>query len=281
MGDQWGSAAKGAAGGAMAGAAFGGVGAAIGGVAGGLYGYFSSPDTETVPTGPASGNYQTNYLQQLLGRGAPMMDASQSNQSRAQQNQLAQMLFAQANGQQVGAGEMAVNRQVGQAQANQTGTAQMARGANAALAARTAARMNADIGVNGAGAAAQAQIQDQTNARGQLGTVLGGMRGQDISVAGSNQQAMLAQQQAQLAGLGQLLNVDQSTLTQGNKQADLNAAAQARYNAQLASMMQAGGQAAAGYAAYSRGQNSQVPPGSVPGTRTTIPNGSDTGTWGG
>ena len=84
--------------------------------------------------GPASGAQQTQYAQGMLDRPAPMMDATQSNQARGQQQTLADMLFRTAQGTAPGAGEMAVNRQIGQAEASQTSQAQAARGANAALA---------------------------------------------------------------------------------------------------------------------------------------------------
>ncbi len=205
---------------------------------------FGGNHTNNLPNGPASAGYQTGYLKDLLQRQAPQMNTAQSDQSRGEQNQLAQMLFRQSTGQQAGAGELAVNRQVGNAQANQTATAQMARGANAALAGRTAARMNADIGVNGAGQAAQAQMQDQTNARSQLGGLLDATRGQDVQVAGANQQAQLAQQQAQLAGLAQMLGVDQATLTAALGKAQ----AQMQDKGVAGGLIQTGGQILAQYA---------------------------------
>ncbi len=246
-----GDTAKGAASGAMAGAALGPYGAAVGGVVGGLYGYFSHHDEPKGPQGPQMGDYQRQYLQDYLGRGATMQDTTQSNQSRGQQQQLASMLFQQANGQKQGAGEIAVQRQVNNAMANNTSAAQMSRGANTAMAMRNAARTNADIGVNGAGQAGIAQLQDQQSAQNQLGGLLNATRGQDIQVAGGNQNASMQQNGYQLNALGQLLNVDQSTLNQGNQQAALALEAQKRRDAQMAGMMQAGGQAAAAYAGYS------------------------------
>lgn len=164
--------------------------------------------------GPATGAQQTAYAQGMLDRPAPMQNTAQSDQARQQQQTLADMLFRTAQGNAPGAGEMAVNRQIGQAEAAQTSQAQAARGANAALANRTAARNTAAIGVDGAGQAAQAQIVDQANAQQQLGGLLGGMRAGDINVAGANQNAQMQQQQVQLNALAHMLGVDVATLQQ-------------------------------------------------------------------
>ncbi len=161
---------------------------------------------------PPSADMQRPYLGSMLDRQAPMMDQTQQLQARQQQQGLAGMLQRQASGQQAGAGELAVNRQVGQAQAAQASQSMMARGANAGMANRQAARSTADIGVAGAGQAAQAQMQDQTNAMGQLGGVLQGMRGADVQVAGANQASQMQQQQVQLAALAQMLGIDQAEM---------------------------------------------------------------------
>lgn len=189
---------------------------------------FGGGATKDMPAGPASGAYQTGYLKNMLGNGAPQMNTGQSDQARGmgdqtrgQQQQLAQMLFQQANGQTQGAGELAVQRQANNAMANNTSAAQMARGANTAMAMRNAARTNADIGVNAAGQAGIAQLQDQQSAQNQLGGLLGATRGQDlqtrgqdIQTAGANQAAQMQQQQVQLAALAQMLGVDQAALQQ-------------------------------------------------------------------
>lgn len=182
--------------------------------------------------------------------GAPAQLATgQIDQSRGGMLGVANRLGGIASGTQLGAGEIGVNRQVGAATAAQQAAARMARGANAALAYRQAARNTADIGLAGAGMAAQAAAQDQANANAQLGQLYGNMYGQDASVAAQNaqlgQQAMLQQgamdqqaaivnaqagnatalanlqaqlaqsgmnDQQQLAALGQILGWDQATL---------------------------------------------------------------------
>jgi hypothetical protein len=233
---------------------------------------FGGGATKSMPTGPRTGDYQRGYLQNdFMNRDAPMLNAGQSDQSRGQQQQLAQMLFQQATGQRQGAGELAVQRQANNAMANTTSASQMARGANTAMAMRNAARTNADIGVNAAGQAGIAQLQDQQSAQNQLGGLLGGMRGQDIQTAGANQQAQMQQQQLQLAALAQMLGVDQAALQQdlAKRNIDLND------KGMLPSLLQIGGQigaaaatgggglaagAAAGALAPPAGSGGYVPP---------------------
>lgn len=220
---------------------------------------FGGDATEGMPTRPENADFMGNYIRTQLGgvqdRNAPMAQAAQLGPAaqlnpldhlaaRGQQQSLSDRLNSIASGTAKGAGEMAVDRQVGQAQAAQQAAAQMARGTNTALAMRNAARNTADIGLAGAGEAKMAAMNDQTQANQLLGGVLGQMRGQDIDVAGQNagfqqqrmlqqggfqQQTNLANQQSQLAQTGmndqaslgylaQLLGVDQATL-----QADLAA----------------------------------------------------------
>lgn len=175
---------------------------------------FGGKATEGMPSQPQTADFQRGFLQDFAGRQAPTMNTAQADQTRRQQGQLSSMLFGQATGTQPGAGEMAVNRQIGQAQAGHTALASMARGAGAGMAQRNAARASADLGINGAGMAAQAQMQDQQNAQNQLNALLGNMRNQDISVAGANQQAQMQQQGLQLNALAQLLGVDVAALQQ-------------------------------------------------------------------
>lgn len=161
--------------------------------------------------GPQQYGYATNALGKFAQQDAPQVQGSQLNtaninQSRAGLNNTANNLSAIASGQQQGAGQIAVNRQVGQAQAQQAAQAQSARGGNSALAMRNAARNQADLGLAGAGQAAQAQQTDQLTANQQLAGIYGGMYGQDASVAAQN---------AQLAQQAQLAN-QQSTLQQRN-----------------------------------------------------------------
>lgn len=175
-----------------------------------------------------------------LGQAA-QVDPTQQAQFRA--GQLAQVgqLQAIANGQQAGAGELAVNRQLAQAIAAQRSAAASARGANAMLAGREAARNTANLGIAGAGQAAQAQMQDQAQAQGLLAQALGQGRGQDLTMAGQNagfqQERML--QQGQLDSATQLANLH-AQLTQNG----MNDQAALAYLSQLTGMDQANIQAA-------------------------------------
>lgn len=197
-------------------------------------------DAATGMLGDIAGNAQGRtapVAQSAQLGGAAQLDPVQQAAARAQQQQLADRLGQMGSGQLAGAGELAVNRQVGQGLAAQNAQAQMSRGANTALAMRNAARGSADLSLAGAGQAAQAQMADQASANQQLGGVLNGMRGQDIDFGGqnaqlsqqrnlmqgqfdqqtglANQSATLQQRQmndvAQLQALGQMLGWDQAT----------------------------------------------------------------------
>lgn len=138
-----------------------------------------------------------DIINQGLGA-APQRQAPQtsygSDPFRAGQLGQVQQLQDIANGTQAGAGELAVNRQVQQAQAAQQAQARMARGGNAALAYRNAAKNTAGIGLQGAGQASQAQMQDQMNAQGLLNSALTNGRSSDQQVDLANMAAKLQQQ---------------------------------------------------------------------------------------
>ncbi|MGH7177244.1 MAG: tail fiber domain-containing protein [Tepidisphaeraceae bacterium] len=133
----------------------------------------------------------------------------------AQSRQL-QQLQGIASGQQQGAGELAIQRQVQNALASQQGMARMARGSNAGLAARDAASNAAAIGLSGAGQSQQAAMQDQMNAQGLIAQVAGQGRGQDIQTQVSNMDAQLKamgmNDAARIAYLQQLTGMDAAQL---------------------------------------------------------------------
>jgi hypothetical protein len=180
-----------------------------------------------------------SQLGQIGSAQAPTVQGAQLNQDQMQQSRagaygVANRLGSIASGQQAGAGELAVNRQLGQGIAAQTSAARMARGANAALAYRNAARNTADMSLAGAGQAAQAQMQDQQAANSQQGQLYGQLYGQDAAVAGQNatlgQQAQLANQQAalqsralQIQALGQQLGWSQAQIDEELKRGALQA----------------------------------------------------------
>lgn len=230
---------------------------------------FGGDATKGISTKPQNYDAATAQLGQIAsaagGRAAPQaagtqLDGVPQGQARQGLMDLTGRLGAVASGQQAGAGELAVNRQIGQASAAQASAARAARGANAALAARNAARNQADIGLAGAGQAAAAQMQDQQSANAQLGQTFGQMRQGDIDFAGQNAQlgqqaqlenmrARLAQtgmnDQQQIAALGQQLGWDQARIN-----AELQRAAIAAGDKGiLPGLLQAGAQAGATFAA--------------------------------
>lgn len=161
--------------------------------------------------------------QQAPQIGGTQLATGQTDQSRSGLMGTAGSLDRIASGQQAGAGELAVNRQMGAANAQQASLARQAHGPNAALAYRNAARMTADQGLQGAGAAAQAQMQDQASANALRGQLYGQAYNQDATVAQQNaqlgQQAQLANQQAslqnralQIQALGQQLGWSQAQI---------------------------------------------------------------------
>lgn len=212
MASKLGGAATGAASGAAAGTAIlPGWGTAAGAIIGGIGGWLSTPDDPSGSQKLQHYDAATSGLGDIAansqGRMAPtinpaFLDRTYLDQSRGGLMGTADRLGAIASGQQQGAGEMAVNAQIGRAAAAQNAAARMARGANAALALRGSMRNQADMGLAGAGQAAQSRMQDQATANAQLGQIYGGMYGQDASVAAQNaqlaQQAAMANQGAQL-----------------------------------------------------------------------------------
>jgi hypothetical protein len=172
--------------------------------------WFGGDATKNLNPQGQHGEQLNSQLQGYLGQaGQNPLSFGNFNQDRAQQGTLASHLGAIAQGNQVGAGEMAVNRQMGQAQAAQTALARIARGANSVLAARQAARNQADLNVAGAGQAAQAAQGDQAAARSQLAQLLGQMQSGDLSQQGLVQNQYNLQNQARLGYLAQLLGLNQ------------------------------------------------------------------------
>jgi hypothetical protein len=154
-------------------------------------------------------------------------------QARGFELDQARRLQAIAGGGAKGSGEMAVDRQIASAIANQQAQARMSRGSTAGVGGLAAARGQQQIGVSGAGLAAQAGLQDRMAAEGQLASTAGQMRGADIglatSQAGLQQQTSLANQQAQQQT--ELANLDARL-----KQTGMNDQARLAYLQQLTGM---------------------------------------------
>lgn len=212
---------------------------------------------------PEQYDYAHQQYANILGQAAPTIHGAQIqpwqvSQGRAGMLDVAGRLGGIASGQQRGAGEIAANAQLGRATAAQTAAARMAHGANAALAYRNAARNTADIGLAGAGMAAQARLQDQGQANTQLGQIYGSLYGQDANVASQNAQlaqaAQLANQQAtmqtqaqRIQALGSMLGWDQATINAQIAQTNAAIAQQHENNNQpnfLGNLLQGAGQIA-------------------------------------
>lgn len=258
----WGGGAKGAVGGAAMGTAIlPGWGTAIGAGIGGLVGLFGGGDDAPPP--PSQNPYAAAQLASLAGT-AQQRQAAQIGgvqfgvDPTGRQGVLgvANRLGGIAGGQQMGAGELAVNHQLGQGMAAQTAAARMAHGANAAIAARNAMRNQADMQFAGAGQAAQYRMQDQAAANQQLGSLYGNLYGQDATIAAQNaqlgQSTQIANQQAQMQqqgmndamqmqALGQMLGWSQDQINAYMAQTQRQQANQQAPNLG-ASLLQNGGQ---------------------------------------
>lgn len=200
-------ALSGAATGAAVGSVVPGIGTAVGaiggGIIGGLGGLFSGGGDQPPPPppNPIAQAALGGIVGSAQGRAAPSMYGAQFGVDQTGRQGILDTtgrLGAIAAGTQQGAGEMAVNAQVGRANAAQMAAARASRGANAALAFRNAQRNQADIGLAGAGQAGAARLQDQAAANQQLGGLFSNLYGQDAGVAAQNAQLAQAAQQANL-----------------------------------------------------------------------------------
>lgn len=257
----WGGGAKGAASGAALGSVAGPYGAAIGGAIGGIAGLFGGGDDQKP-------QYQDrDRILQLINQGyapggitqqtAPQLQMGDDPFRRAQLAQM-QQLQGIASGQQVGAGELATQRQYANALAAQQAQARMARGGNAALAYRNAANQSAALGSTAAGMGQQAALQDQMNAQGLLGQVGASGRAQDVSVANANAGYQQATNQSNANNYMALL---QSLGGMDTGQLGAQSAAQQYAQQRNDAMLGAGISAAGQYlAARQRGQGPGQPP---------------------
>lgn len=146
---------------------------------------------------------------------AAQIDQGRYNEWRGRQMGLADQLGRVATGQEAGAGELAVQRQIQNGLAGQQATARMARGGGAGMALRNMAAGAGALATTGAGLGQQAAMGDQAAARGQLAQVLGQGAGQDIGVAQGNaslsQQMNLANLDAKNQQIFQQAGLDQAT----------------------------------------------------------------------
>ena len=112
------------------------------------------------------------------------------------QNDLAQALIAQQNGQGPNPAQSMLTAAQGQNAAQAAGVYANNRAINPALAARQAATMQAQTNQTAGNQAATLRAQQQLAAQGQLGGLYGQMAGQNANLYGVNQQATAARNQA-------------------------------------------------------------------------------------
>jgi hypothetical protein len=228
--DELGSIGLGGLVGGPAGAALGGASGSLGGLQNVLLGglgkstnpsdyQVSNPQQAAISGAMGDPSQARQSIYGMLGQGAAQLNADPQAQFRAQQIAQAKQLQAIASGQQQGAGELAANRAVQQAIAQQQAMARMARGgANSALAFRNAANNSASTALTGAGTAQQAALQDQANAQGMLSNILNQGRSSDLSLAGQNAQLQQNQYGQQLGALGSMYGQNLGALTGLNAQ---------------------------------------------------------------
>lgn len=157
-----------------------------------------------------------------------MVNASQSDQTRNQNQALIQALQAQASGQAPSLAQMQLQQATQQNIANTAGQIGSTRGMNPALQARLIAQQGAAQNQNMAGQAAMARVQEQQGALGNLANALQAQRAQDISMAGLGAQTGIQQQ-----ALGnQMFGTLQNALSTQNQQQLGNYWNQQQLNAQ-------------------------------------------------
>jgi hypothetical protein len=180
-------------------------------------------------------------INQGLGTNHQMPTAQANDPFRQAQLQQMQQLQGIASGQQMGAGELAAQRQGQNALAQQQAMARMTRGAGAGQAQLMAARNAGNIGLATAGQSQQAALQDQMNAQGLLTNAMGQGRGQDLQSISQQLQLMGMNDQTRLAYLQQLTGMDATQL-----QAQLGAMqATTQQQGLLGPLLSAGGQVGA------------------------------------
>lgn len=192
--------------------------------------------------------YQNNgQIQSLINQGLNGVNARQTPQNinpyAGQQAQQISQLQGVASGQQQGAGELAVQRQVQNALAGQQSMAAMNRGAGAGMGNLSAARNSAAIGLSGAGQSQQAALQDQQTAQGQLSTAFGQQNQMQLANLNAQLQAMGMNDQARLGYLSQFGQMDANQLN-----AQMGAYSAGQQNKGIAgALISSGGQALGAY----------------------------------
>ena len=217
----WGQGAQGAAGGAMTGAAIGsvvpGIGTAVGAIGGGLIGGAMGLFGDS---GADVGPYRDQLERLARGYGnrtAPQGTAVTAGQSQLNANRagLVASLEAMARGEGPSAAQLQMRDAMDRAAGAQSSAAAGAggRGVNAGAAYRNAANNSAAIMAQGNRDMGILRAQEQANAMGQLGQVVGQGINADNSLATWNAGAQNQMQQANMQAMLQQLGLnDESQL---------------------------------------------------------------------
>lgn len=221
------AAGQGAVSGGLAGAAFGPVGAGIGAVAGGALGglfgggpepYQPDKNSFNVPGYDQQNHAYTSLANRYGGRAAPQMRAygiggtqMADSSFRGDQTALVRQLQAQAAGRGPGQrlvqmhAQNAADRGMQQQMGNAAGAAPGSGAGAARSAALAGGQMQSAVGQQSAMGGLEAQL----GAMGQLGGVLSGARGQDLS---RNQANMQARMNTQLANQSANMQAGQANM---------------------------------------------------------------------
>jgi hypothetical protein len=174
-------------------------------------------------SGANSQAYNPVNAQQVSLAGGPtgQQDLNNQNQLYAQQQNFANTLQQQANGQGPSVANLQLQQTLQQQQANAAAQAASARGVSPALANRQAQQAQASNSQASAQSGALARAQETLNAQGELGSTLNNQASQNISQQGLGLQAQEANQQANLGAqeatsqIGQAQNAGQFNILSG------------------------------------------------------------------
>lgn len=186
------------------------------------------PDAEKLRT--FAGQLTQEYQQRQPGV-APVLDTRQSDEARGIQTGAIQSLQGVADGTTETAANALLQKGTDYAAKNAMGTAAAYSTGAPAQALRMGLTAGGDAYSKAASDAAILKAQEQANARGQLVTAAGQVRGQDITGAQSNQQSNLTQQQIDAQREANLRAAAASTLLGPLGAAQANQQIQAQNNA--------------------------------------------------
>jgi len=176
--------------------------------------------------GPAGADWLKqlkSFADQISGRQSQQLDAGQSDQMRAAQTGLITDLQSQATGIGPSLAQAQLSKASDQNLANTLSSIQSTRGMGATAAAGQAQGAGAQAGQQLAQDSAILRLQEQMQAKGLLGQLATGTRGQDIGVAGQNAQ-LAAQNDQQIAAIRAQLMGQNMSYIEADRQARLQVA---------------------------------------------------------